>query len=72
MVVIDTTAHSLAATLGLLALSSDVQDEIYQHIISVIGYDNAPVCANDSDSTYDVDSHQVFRFSTITQNLIKF
>ena len=70
MVVIDTTAHSLAATLGLLALSSDVQDEIYQHIISVIGYDNAPVCAN--DSTYDVDSHQVFRFSTITQNLIKF
>ena len=45
LVVIDTTAHTLAATVGLLALNNDVQDEIYQHIISVIGYDNTPVCA---------------------------
>jgi len=41
----DSTARSLAATLGLLALNNIVQDEIYQHIISVIGYDSdhAPV-----------------------------
>ena len=45
LVVIDTTAHSLAATLGMLALNNDVQDEIFQHIISVIGYDHDPVCA---------------------------
>ena len=67
---IETTAHSLAATLGLLALSNDVQEDIFQHIISVIGYDKAPVCA--SNTTYDFDSYQVFRFLTITQNLIKF
>lgn len=39
----DTTAHSLAATLGLLALSNDLQDEMFEHIISVVGYDRAPV-----------------------------
>jgi len=41
--VIETTAHSLAATLGLLALSNDIQDEIFEHIIAVVGYDRAPV-----------------------------
>lgn len=51
MIVIETTAHSIAATLGLLALNNDIQEEIYQHIISVIGYDNAPVCAMDIDSS---------------------
>jgi len=39
----ETTAHSLAATLALLALSNDVQDEIFEHIIEVVGYDRAPV-----------------------------
>jgi len=39
----ETTAHSLSATLGLLALNNDVQDEIFQRIISVVGHDHAPV-----------------------------
>ncbi|KAF8815129.1 cytochrome P450 [Phlegmacium glaucopus] len=39
----ETTAHSLAATLGLMSLSNDLQDEIFEHIIGVIGYDRAPV-----------------------------
>jgi len=39
----ETTAHSLAAILGLLSLNNGIQEEIYQHIISVIGYDKAPV-----------------------------
>ena len=72
LVMIETTAHSLAATLGLLALNNDVQDEIFQHIISVVGYDHAPVCVNDDSSTLWILIHQVFRFSTITQNLTKF
>lgn len=40
---IETTANALAATLGLLALNNDVQDEIFEHIIAVVGYDRAPV-----------------------------
>ena len=59
---IDTTAHSIAAALGLLALNNDVQEEIYQHIISVIGYDNDPVCASDIDSIVMMfDSHPSFQ-----------
>ena len=70
---IETTAHSLAATLGLLALNNDVQDEIFQHIISVIGYDHAPVCLIASDDDVGFLIPKIFqRFSTITQNLIKF
>jgi hypothetical protein len=45
--VIETTAFSLAATLGLLAFNNDIQDEIFEHIISVIGDDRAPVGASD-------------------------
>ncbi|EJD35890.1 cytochrome P450 [Auricularia subglabra TFB-10046 SS5] len=33
----ETTAHTLAFTLGLLALYQDEQDKVYQHIMSVIG-----------------------------------
>ena len=69
---IETTAYSLAATLGLLALNNDVQDEIFRHIISVVGYDHAPVCDNGGSGTMWIFIHQVFRFLTITQNLIKF
>ncbi|KAF8816637.1 cytochrome P450 [Phlegmacium glaucopus] len=39
----ETTAHSLAATLGLISLRNDLQEEIFEHIIGVIGYDRAPV-----------------------------
>jgi cytochrome P450 len=38
----ETTAYSLAATFGFLASSNDVQDEIFEHIISIVGYDRAP------------------------------
>ncbi|KAF8191805.1 cytochrome P450 [Pholiota molesta] len=41
----ETTAHTLAATLGFLALHDDIQEDIYQHIISVVG--------NNRDPTYE-------------------
>ena len=34
----------------MLALNNDVQDEIYQYIVSVIGYDHDPVYVASSDS----------------------
>lgn len=41
--VTETTAHTLAATLGLLGLYQDVQDEILQHILDVVGPTREPV-----------------------------
>jgi hypothetical protein len=41
----ETTAHSLAATLGFLGLYDDVQNEVLEQIVSVIGYDRDPVRA---------------------------
>jgi len=38
----ETTAYTLAATLGLLALNQDSQDEVYQQIEEVIGHDRDP------------------------------
>jgi hypothetical protein len=40
--VTETTAHTLAATLGLLGLYQDVQDEILQHILHVVGPTQEP------------------------------
>ncbi|TFK73443.1 cytochrome P450 [Pluteus cervinus] len=34
----ETTANSVAATLGLLALHEDIQDEVHEEIMSVIGH----------------------------------
>ena len=39
----ETTAHSLAATLGFLSINEDIQEEAFQQIISVAGYDRDPV-----------------------------
>ncbi|KAF8221624.1 cytochrome P450 [Tricholoma matsutake] len=39
----ETTAHTLAATLTLLAAHQSIQQEVYQHIISVVGHDRDPV-----------------------------
>ncbi|KAG6865642.1 hypothetical protein C0991_000812 [Blastosporella zonata] len=39
----ETTAHTLSATLALLALHQEIQNEICEHIISVIGHDRDPV-----------------------------
>jgi len=43
MKVVDTTAHTLAAALGFLGLHEDIQEEVYEHIISVVGSDRDPV-----------------------------
>jgi hypothetical protein len=40
---LETTAHGLAATLGFLGLYETIQEEVHQHIISIIGYDRDPV-----------------------------
>jgi len=39
----ETTAHTLAATLGFLAYYSDIQEEVHQHILSIIGDSRNPV-----------------------------
>ncbi|TFK38021.1 cytochrome P450 [Crucibulum laeve] len=38
----ETTAHTLAATLGFLGLYQDIQDEVVQQIIDVVGWDREP------------------------------
>ncbi|KAF8830646.1 hypothetical protein HHX47_DHR2000850 [Lentinula edodes] len=38
----ETTAHTLAATLGFLALNQDVQDEVFEQIKEVVGYGRDP------------------------------
>ncbi|KAF9482311.1 cytochrome P450 [Pholiota conissans] len=38
----ETTAHSIAATIGFLSLSDDIQEDIYRQIHSVVGLDRDP------------------------------
>ncbi|KAJ7927562.1 cytochrome P450 [Mycena leptocephala] len=38
----DTTAHTLAATLGFMAIHSDIQDEVVEQIMAVVGPDHDP------------------------------
>ncbi|KAG6909412.1 hypothetical protein DXG01_000565 [Tephrocybe rancida] len=45
----ETTAHTLSATLALLALHQEIQDEILEHILSVVGCDHDPVSINNYD-----------------------
>ena len=40
---IETTGHTLAATLGLLGLYQAEQEIVYQQIIEVVGHDRDPV-----------------------------
>ncbi|KAL0960014.1 hypothetical protein HGRIS_011664 [Hohenbuehelia grisea] len=42
----ETTAHTLAATLGFLSLHPEFQDEIYEEIVSVIGDKGEPTLEN--------------------------
>ncbi|KIM86789.1 hypothetical protein PILCRDRAFT_64934 [Piloderma croceum F 1598] len=49
----ETTGHTLAATLGLLGLYQDVQDEILQHILDVVGPTRVPTFA-DYDALFKV------------------
>ncbi|KAF9010234.1 cytochrome P450 [Cyathus striatus] len=39
----ETTAHSLAATLGFLSLHQDIQQEVLEQIIEVVGWNRVPV-----------------------------
>ncbi|KAJ7269943.1 cytochrome P450 [Mycena rebaudengoi] len=39
----ETTAHSFAATLGFMAIHPDVQDEVVEQIMSVVGSERDPV-----------------------------
>ena len=39
----ETTAHTLAATLGFLAYYPDIQEDVHQHILSIIGESREPV-----------------------------
>ena len=44
---IEMTVHCLAATLGLFALGTELQDEIFENIIAVIGHNRVPVSGSD-------------------------
>jgi hypothetical protein len=39
----ETTAHTLAATLALLGLNQDIQDEVLQQILEIVGPTREPV-----------------------------
>jgi hypothetical protein len=39
----ETTAYSLASTIGFLSLHEDIQEEVLEQIQSVVGYDRDPV-----------------------------
>jgi cytochrome P450 len=39
----ETTAYTFAATLGFLGLNPDLQDEVVEQILSVVGNDREPV-----------------------------
>lgn len=40
---LETTGHTLAATLGFLASHPDEQDAVYNQIMDVVGHDRDPV-----------------------------
>ncbi|KAG6909423.1 hypothetical protein DXG01_000576 [Tephrocybe rancida] len=45
----ETTAHALSATLALLALHQEIQGEILEHILSVVGCDRDPIFSDYAD-----------------------
>lgn len=40
---VETTASTMAATIGFLGLYPEVQDDIYQKVIEVVGHNRDPV-----------------------------
>ncbi len=40
---LETTARGISTTLAFLCLDDDLQEEIYQHIVSVVGRERDPV-----------------------------
>jgi hypothetical protein len=66
----ETTAQSLAATLGFIGLYDDVQNEVLEQIVSVVGYDRDPVCTSFSYlsilrfPTLFVKAHPLTHYST--------
>lgn len=54
---LETTAYTLAATLGLLALNQDSQDEVFQQIEEVIGHDRDPVKITLLTRRFFIDLH---------------
>lgn len=61
---LETTAHTLAATLGFLAYYPEIQEEVYEHILSVIGKIRDPVSGAflGSQSTFMMISIGMGRF----------
>ena len=66
----ETTAQSLAATLGFIGLYDDVQNEVLEQIVSVVGYDRDPVRTSFSRlsvlcfTTPFVKAHPLTHYST--------
>lgn len=60
---VETTASTLAATIGFLGLYSDVQDDIYQKVIEVVGHDRDPVRRTPLSLLHLVTRHRPMRTS---------
>jgi hypothetical protein len=62
MVSAETTAYSLASTIGFLGLHSDIQEDLYEQIVEVVGHDREPVSYNVSRiiSCCDIEVPQTF------------
>lgn len=56
---IETTAHTLAATLGFLGLYEDIQEEVFEQIVSVVGLDRDPVRRDSMTSPMSPEIEQI-------------
>jgi hypothetical protein len=50
---VETTASSLAATVGYMAIHDDIQEEVVEQIMSVLGADRDPVRSLRMSSIHD-------------------
>ena len=51
---VETTAHTFASTLGMLAVHADIQKEVLEQIFDVVGWDRDPVSNMFSGCPYPV------------------
>jgi hypothetical protein len=57
----ETTAHTLAATLGFLGLHQDIQEEILQHILDVVGPTREPASLLYHDVSTEKNANNTLR-----------
>jgi hypothetical protein len=63
LLTVETTASTLATTIGFLGLHSKIQDDVYQKVIEVVGHDRDPVCRTPSRLLHLVTRRRPMRTS---------